>query len=58
MKFRTPINVISCVKVQWENPMRFLIFVFLEIELLKESFSTNEETIKAKRFRNKLGIDA
>ena len=38
--------------------MKFLIFFFLEIELLKESFNTNEETIKAKRFRNKLGIDA
>lgn len=58
MKFRTSTNVISCVEVQWENPYEVLKFFFLEIELLKESFSTNEETIKEKRFRNKFGIDA
>ena len=28
MKFRTSINVISCVKVQWENPYEVLNFFF------------------------------
>ena len=29
MKFRTPITVISCVKVQWENPYEVLNYFFL-----------------------------
>ena len=33
MKFKTHINVISCVKVQWKNPYEVVTFFFLKLNL-------------------------
>ena len=39
MKFITFVNVISFVKVQWENTFEVLKFFFLEVELLNLNFT-------------------